>query len=221
MSAGEDGPRRDRGGLVGAVIGVAIVLTAVVFAAATIIGSPPNVPSAGSPTASPAAQPTGANAAGATAEPTAPGQQVSCEPRTVDAPAGVRWTLYRAEYGSRAGHDYLRLKLRRAGDADGAARVAAELVPVGEVAARSGLEPPAAGDTALLVRFDGPVDIPGRFGGRGQGSLGEFTIARGDGGSTYVVAAINGRGCFSLAAGAWDEGQTADQADIVLEIERG
>ena len=219
MNAEKDGPRRDRGGLVGGVIGVAIVLGAVGFASALIIASPPGVPSAGSPGATPTAESSPTGAAGPAGQATA-GGQVSCAPRTVSAPAGGRWQLYRAEYGSRAGRDYLRLKLRRAGDADAAVRLAAEMLPSAEVEARSGLEPPAGADRALLIRFDGPVDIPGRFGGRGQGALGDFFIARGDGGSTHVVAAINGRGCFSLAAGAWDEGQAADEVDIVLEIER-
>lgn len=212
--------RRDRGALAGGVVGVAIVLAAVVLASAMIIASPPSVPAPDGAEVSAADQASPPTETAETQSAAADGEQASCAPRTLEAPIAGRWTLYRAEFGSRSGHDYLRLKLRRVGNADAAARVGAELVPPAEVPARSGLETPSGADVALLVRFDGPVSIPGRFGGRGGGSLGEFYIARGSGDATYVVAAVNGRGCFRLSGGSWESGDAADNVEIVLEIER-
>lgn len=143
----------------------------------------------------------------------------SCQQHTLAAPDSGRWVLYRAEYGTRSGHDYLRLRLRRDGGSDVSPSMLAEMIPAAQVGARHGRDVPGGSEQALVVRFDGPVRVPGQFGGRGRGVLGAFTIS-GAGDATYVVAAVNGSGCFEIDGGAWADGSAGDSTEITLLIER-
>jgi hypothetical protein len=204
--------RRD---LVGAISASLIVLGATVGVAwLAIFGgvAAPLPVGDGTPATATPAQPAADVPAGA--------DQLSCASSSLASPAPGRWELYRAEYGSRGDHDYLRLKLREDGATDGTAHVVAELLAPAEVSERYGLAPPGPSDLALVVGFDGPVHIPGAFGGRGRGALREFTISQA-GDAVFVVAAIDGSGCFSLVADGWDTEQPGRQVDIVIEIERG
>jgi hypothetical protein len=194
------------------------VLVAGVVVLALLINDPPSVPRAsnqppGAPSARPALASDGNPAPSASA-----GRR--CEALTLNAPSPGRWQLHRAEYGSRGRDDYLRLLLRRHGESDTTAALSAELVSRAEVRERAGLDPPGGAERVLVVRFDGPVDAAGRFGGRGPGALGEFVVAQAQAGATHVLAAVNGLGCFRAGDAGWATGESGAGAVIELLIER-
>ncbi len=146
------------------------------------------------------------------------GQEIGCEARELASQGSGRWRLYRAEYGNRAGHDYLRLKLRRESNEGDAAAMTAEMLPTGEVAARYGIDGPDNADAALVIAFRGPVGIGGPWGANpGYRALRSFQVAK-SGDATVVVVGVGGEGCFGLSETGWTEGGAA--ADITFDIER-
>jgi hypothetical protein len=214
------GPPRPRTGrLASLVVPLVIVLVATTAVAWVAIFGQPGAPPA-APAQVVAADSTASSTPPETAAPTDLPPSGSCEQHTVAAPAGGRWVIHRAEFGSRGSHDYLRLLLRRDGSAADAATMSAELIAASEMPARHGQDAPAGSERVLVARFDGPVRVTGQFGGRGSRALGAFTISA-RGGSAYVVAAINGERCFSVEGGAWASGQPTDNVEITLLIERG
>lgn len=148
-------------------------------------------------------------------------QGFACSPREVTAPSSGRWRLYRTEFGPRGGHDYLRLLMRREGDHESTATGSAEVLPPSEMAARFGVEAPADVEHALVIAFNDAVGIGGQWGARpGYGALRAFQVSRGDGGNVLAVVGINGSGCFSLSAGAWDADPQAGTTELTLEIQK-
>lgn len=209
-------PQLSREVVLAAVAGTLVVLAllGVVLSRGVPAGNPTN---AGVATDAP----TGSADSGASATPAGePLAGFSCERREIAASQSGRWRLFRAEYGPRGEFDYLRLQLRRAGDNDQAASMIAELVPVADVAERYEVAAPA-GDAALVVTFNGPVEIGGGWGANpNYPGLREFRVTRGREGLVYVVAGVGGRGCYALDGGGWDSGEIAETTDITLELQR-
>lgn len=226
---GKPGTRRPL--VVGVIVGAAVMLAvlaggfAVAGGLADLFAVSDQTTAASDSSPDPTAAPT--EESGATGapppqpQPAAELEGFSCSPRELKAPEPGRWRLYRGEFGPRGRFDYLRLKLRRDGDHEETAGVAAELMAPGDVAARHGIEAPSGADVALVVAFHGPVSIGGSWGAQpGYGALRGFRIARGQDGTVYAVLGVRGSGCFTLSGGSWDAGQLDSPTDITLEVEK-
>jgi hypothetical protein len=152
--------------------------------------------------------------------PAAPDGSFRCEAQMVRAPEFGTWQLFRASFGTRQAFDYLTLHLRQTGRANDSARIRAELIAPGDVPGRYGVDAPP-GDTTLVISLDGPVRIPGSFGGRpGHQALQQFEVVRGDDGAVHVVAGISGSGCFAMLAEDWQAGSTPRTTEVTFRIER-
>ncbi|CAN5759073.1 hypothetical protein BH23CHL7_BH23CHL7_10180 [soil metagenome] len=217
-----DGGRRRviAGAIVGGLAGVALAVGAVALLGsgnpdlAGIFGDGAVPPVGSSPGGGAGAGATPTRAAGADGN-------FRCAAQTIDAPEAGTWQFFRASFGTRSGFDYLTLHLRQTGTADGRASITAEVMSASDVSSRYGLDPPEGADTALVINLEGPVRIPGSFGGRPRHSaLRGFEVMTGDDGTVRVVAGVNGPGCFALVADDWQSGETPRTTDVTLQIER-
>jgi hypothetical protein len=74
---------------------------------------------------------------------------------------------------------------------------------------------------AVVVAFDGPVQIGGPWGARpNNAALREFQITRGREGRVYAVVGVSDPGCFGVSTGNWESDSSADTTEITLEIQR-
>jgi hypothetical protein len=218
-----DGNRRRviAGAIVGALGGLALAVGAVALLGS---GNPDLAGIFGNGAVPPVGSSPGGGGAGAGATPTrAAGADGNfrCTAQAIDAPEAGAWQLFRASFGTRSGFDYLTLHLRQTGRADGQASISAEVMSASDVASRYGLDPPEGADTAMVINLEGPVRIPGSFGGRPRHSaLRGFEVLTGDDGTVRVVAGVNGPGCFALVADDWQSGRTSRTTEVTFQIER-
>ncbi len=217
------GRSRGRGVLIGLIVGglAGLLLAVGAFALLNqgggnnLFGGPPAPGASGT---GPAAAATEGPAA--TSGASEPDGTFRCEAQQITAPEAGAWQLFRASFGTRARFDYLTLHLRRTGNADDAAVIRAALLPPAEVPERYGIAAPD-GDSALVISLEGPVRIPGSFGGRpGHSALRGFDVDRDGDGTVHVVAGVSGPGCFSMSGDDWQAGDTPRTTEVTFQIER-
>ena len=80
-----------------------------------------------------------------------------------------------------------------------------------------------SGDTAVTLRFAGPIGLTGDMGGSPRmGALRSATITRDDARRPWGVFGVTGDGCSALQVTAWGDPstQTTPFVDVTLDIHR-
>ena len=183
--------------------------------------SPTAPPSAAPPTETPTVAPP--TAPPPTAPPPSPTPSrpppagYSCDPQTLSAPAAGRWTLATITSGTRAPYDSFILNLVRSGASTGTVVVEAQLVAPDQVPVLYGVDPPAAGDIALVVLVHQPLKVSVELDKLPDyRSLKSFyDVGTSDG--AIAVLGIAGSGCFSLHQQGWDD-PSSTSASVIVDI---
>jgi hypothetical protein len=96
------------------------------------------------------------------------------------------------------------------------ATVDAGLMPLDEVQAKTGLPPPTGGTIALVLSFNQAVTSGSFQYPIGYKALHDASFGRSNG-VVYVIAGINGAGCFRLTPMSWDPGSTNASLDVDIQ----
>ncbi len=144
----------------------------------------------------------------------------SCADQQLAATAPGRWIVKSARWGHRGTADFLAIALAPGADAGATASVAATLVPLGQVASRFGVSPPASGEIALVLTFSHAVGFGGPFKSQvGYQVLDAFKVAKGDQKLVDVVIGVTGGGCYNLSSDGWTSGSRSS-TELVVEIHK-
>ena len=152
------------------------------------------------------------------------GQGGDCPPQTVSAPEAGAWRMATRQgdlqLSSQGSATRLLFRVYRAGNADAAAQVTAEIVPPDEVEPRFGVAGPGGGDAALVITFSEEFRASGnRFELDSVGSVSGMVLSDVESG-LVAVAGIRGNGCFELGADGWAGEGSPQSADVYVDISR-
>ena len=152
------------------------------------------------------------------------GQGGNCPPQTVSAPEAGSWRMATQQgdlqLSSRGSATRLLFRIYRAGNADAAAQVTAEIVPPEDVEPRFGVDRPGAGDAALVITFSDEFRASGnRFELGSVGSVSGMVLSDVESG-LVAVAGIRGNGCFELGADGWAGSGSPQSTDVYVDVSR-
>ena len=164
------------------------------------------------------AAPSPATSSAATAPPTASAPGVSCETSHLDAAVPGGWKISSLTSSRTAQADRLSVHMNPTAAA-GTAAVDAVLMAPADVQATVGVPGPASGNVALVLSFNEAVALSfDTTLDAGYRALKEASLWR-HAGRAYLVAGINGNGCFDLASAGWSTG-AAEATTLDVDIER-
>jgi hypothetical protein len=159
-----------------------------------------------------------------TASPRAPEPTAfSCDGRTVIAdPLQRGWTVKQVFWAKRDRYDRVTVRLEPDTRRDGGrSRVILETMTPEQIdAILPGVT--VGGDTAVTLRFAGPIGVTGDMSGTpSMGSLESVVITRGPDNRPWTVVGASGDGCAALTVTAWSDPstQTTPFVDVTLDIE--
>ncbi len=187
--------------------------------AATNLG-PSAAPSApvATPEATSGVVPPSASPVPSTMPPAATG--FTCETATVADSSSSAWNLVRSRWGPRGGFDQLALVLQlRRTDAARATTVTVESMTGGEVTERYGLPAPTSGDRAIVLSFEGPVQLATEFEGDPDLTSIQELSATTDEGTVRVVVGVTGEGCHRVSAAGWAFQSAAQEVEVILDVQ--
>ena len=88
-----------------------------------------------------------------------------------------------------------------------------------EVTERYGLPAPASGDRAIVLSFEGPVQLPTEFEGDPDlTSIQELSTTTDDG-TVRVVVGVTGEGCHRVSAAGWAFQSAAQEVEVILDVQ--
>ena len=144
----------------------------------------------------------------------------TCEAASVADASSSGWRLVRSRWGPRNGFDQLALVLqRRRTDAPRATTVTVESMTGSEVTERYGLPAPASGDRAIVLSFEGPVQLPTEFDGDPDLTSIQELTATTDDGTVRAVIGVTGEGCHRLSAAGWAFQSAPQEVEIILDVQ--
>jgi len=179
-------------------------------------GASPSGP-IGSPDATSSVVPS-ASPAPSTMPPAATG--FTCETASVADSSSSGWRLVRSRWGPRGGFDQLALVLQlRRTDAPRGTIVTVESMSGSEVTERYGLPAPGSGDRAIVLSFEGPIQLPTEFDGSPSlTSIQELDVTTDDG-TVRAVIGVTGEGCHRLSAAGWAFQSAPQEVEIILDVQ--
>lgn len=146
----------------------------------------------------------------------------TCEDAAIQDPLGGRWRISEVRWARQDGYDRLTFDLARLqGSVRNGTIVRMEFLRPARAASRYDVDMPS-GDRALVVTFDGPLNLRSAMaaqpGLRVIGSLGARTD---DDGVVHAVIGVTGDGCARLVANDWRNGDDdTTTAKLVVDIQR-
>ncbi|MET0772225.1 MAG: hypothetical protein ABWZ82_03995 [Candidatus Limnocylindrales bacterium] len=194
---------------------------------ASVDANPPAEPSStgpGEPTPRPrpTIQPTEQPSDEPTARPLTTRTGWTCGSAAIQDPLLGRWRIAQPRFGRQAGFDRLTFDLTRL---DGEARrgviVRMRFLRPAQAASRYGVDTPS-GDRAIVLTFDGPINLRGDVSERpGLEALESLEARTDDEGVVHAVVGIAGDGCVRLSANDWRTGSgDTTEAKLVVDIRR-
>ncbi len=177
------------------------------------------------PTADPRDEPTAAPDGDPTEEP-APTRSTrtgwTCDPAAIQDPLRGRWRIAQARWGRQESFDRLTFDLvRLEGSVRRGAIVSMEFLRPGRAASRYDVATPR-GDRALVITFDGPLNLRAAMSARpGLTALASFEARADDEGVVHAVLGISGDGCARIIATDWRDGSDrTTTAKLAIDIRR-
>lgn len=178
-----------------------------------------------SSTRDPGDEPTGAPDGDPTEEPTrtlSTRTGWTCDPASIQDPLGGRWRIAQARWARQDSFDRLTFDLTRLkGSVRRGAIVSMEFLRPGRAASRYDVATPD-GDRALVITFDGPLDLRAAMSARPGLTALASVEAKADGdGVVHAVLGISGDGCARILANDWRDGSDrTTTAKLVIDIRR-
>jgi hypothetical protein len=183
----------------------------------------PGVSPTAEPTEDPGVTPTDEPVDEPTAAPLSTRTGWTCGDAAIQDPLKGRWRILQARWGRQDSFDRLTFDLTRL---DGEARrgviVRMEFLRPARAATRYDMETPA-GDRALVLTFDGPMNLrqTGLSGRPGFVTLASVEAQTDAEGVVHALVGINGDGCARLVANDWRNGSAdTTEAKLVIDIRR-
>lgn len=146
----------------------------------------------------------------------------TCDPASVQDPLRGRWRIAQARWGRQESFDRLTFDLvRLQGSVRRGATVSMEFLRPGRAASRYDVATPS-GDRALVITFDGPLNLRAPMSARPGLVALESVEARADAdGVVHAVLGISGEGCARIVATDWRDGSDrTTEARLVVDIRR-
>jgi hypothetical protein len=170
------------------------------------------------PTEEPGDEPT----EGPTARPVTTRTDWTCEDASIQDPLKGRWRITQTRWGRQSEFDRLAFDLTRL---DGSARrgteVTMEFLRPARAASRYDVDTPT-GDRALVITFDGPINLRAAMSAQPPlTSVGSLTARTDADGVVHAIVGIEGDGCARLVANDWRNGDdSTTTARLLIDIQR-
>lgn len=143
----------------------------------------------------------------------------TCETATVGDASSSVWRLVRSRWGPRGDFDQLALVLQlRRPDTDRTGVVTVESMALSDVTERYGLPAPTSGDRAIVMSFEGPIQLPTEFDGvPGLTAIEVMSVVRDDR-TVRVIMGVTGEGCHRLSAPGWAFESAPQEVEVILDV---